>query len=360
MTDEPLPSSRVWCGHGALLFATLTFSGWNVMAKAFDAEWPTVVLLSTVRDCTSFALLVVSSWWLAKVPSVSEFSLGQALSSAPAAAPERLGGFEDAFLVAVVGFAGPVLAPLATLLCVEWSGSDMAGIINATSPAMAGLMAVWFGMERCSRRLGAGLLAGVASGFVAAASNPSSGQQLGPSSSAGIVAGLVMAFSQALFFVAMKPLLRAPSSAESRQCCGKPWPQRRQRPLRGMQVVTMAYGLASVSWLCVACGSWAEGARIEASWGLEQSLLSIYAGTVCGALNWCLLAWAAEVLPVSVCALYGALQPPCTAILAYFLRGEALTLPGLLSMALAVASLVVLSVGDKGSEAAVAEVPQAA
>mmetsp|Transcript_103030 Transcript_103030/g.288684 ORF Transcript_103030/g.288684 Transcript_103030/m.288684 type:complete len:93 (+) Transcript_103030:3-281(+) len=72
-------------------------------------------------------------------------------------------------------------------------------------------------------------------------------------------------------------------------------------------------------------------------------MLALYAGFVCGAVNYSLITWSNRLLPVTVCALYGALQPPATAVIAFFARGESLSASGFASMALVILSLALVS-----------------
>lgn len=147
---------------------------------------------------------------------------------------------------------------------------------------------------------------------------------------AGILIGVVMALAQGIFFVAMKPLLRQT-------------PARKGIP--ALVVISIGYAFATcASILCCLVLAILKGTHwLVEDWGNRQTLMAVYAGFIVAGLNYFLLTWANKVLPVTLCAVYGALQPPCTAVMAFLAMGEALTSAGYFSMFLVVASVVIVS-----------------
>merc|ERR1711957_332400 len=145
---------------------------------------------------------------------------------------------------------------------------------------------------------------------------------------AGICAGIVVAFSQAIFIVAMKPLLRS-----------QPW----RKPLAPGLIMRLAYAVASCASLmgfaCLVAQNGLEPSLAE--WTSQDTLISPFAGIVCGAMNYSLFAYANRVLSATTCSLYSALQPPLTAILAYTFRGESLSSSGCCSILFVIASIFV-------------------
>mmetsp|Transcript_109248 Transcript_109248/g.216982 ORF Transcript_109248/g.216982 Transcript_109248/m.216982 type:complete len:356 (+) Transcript_109248:17-1084(+) len=310
--------------HGALLFATITFSAWNVLAGSFGTSFAHVAILCAVRDGTALVLLCACR-------VLSERSC-QA-SQRPGSNTGRPVGSRDWLLLATVGISAPFLAALATVCCAMLAGSDTVGILNAVGPAIASLLAVGVGLERASWCLTAGVLLGSAGGCVTVKGASSAGSGSERSSTqlmGGIIAGIVMALAQGIFFVAMKPLLRQTNA---------------RKGIPALVVISTGYAFASFASVscCLGLAIFKGTQWLVDDWGSRQTFMAVYAGLICAGLNYFLLTWANKVLPVTICAVYGALQPPCTAVMAFLARGEALTTAGYLSMFLVVASVVIIS-----------------
>lgn len=315
--------TRVAAAHGALLFATITFSAWNVLAGSFGTSFADVAILCAIRDSTGLVLLCGCR--------VLERSCQT--SRLPGSSTGRPVGSRDWLLLVTVGMSAPFLAALATVCCAMLAGSDTVGILNAIGPALASLLAVGVGLEQSSWCLAAGVSLASAGGVITvrgASSSAAGSERSSTQMVAGILAGVVMALAQGIFFVAMKPLLRQT-------------PARKGIPV--LVVISTGYVFATcASVLCCLGLAILKGTHwLLEDWGTRQTLMAVYAGLICAGLNYFLLTWANKVLPVTLCAVYGALQPPCTAVMAFFARGEALTGAGYFSMFLVVASVVIVS-----------------
>jgi len=332
----------VQTAHAAMLLVTLTFAVWNVMAESFPTQHSSVLLLCASRDVVALAAL--GAWFLASRRCARQRREVNCQADPPAldaSLPSMPCSSSDWALLAAVGLSGPFLAPLATMLCVSWSDADVAGILNALAPAIAGVLAVIFCIERSSWRLVAGVTLGTTGGLMAAqgatagASRPTQSE---PNYIAGVAAGVAMSVAQALFLVGMKPLLRR---------------SRHRQAIPSLVVIGLAYAIAFIASVLGFCGLIYVHGLKEAigGWGKQETLLALYAGLVCGAMNFSLITWANQILPATVCALYGALQPPSTALIAFVWKGESLTTMGYVSMALIAASLVLVSGDCRGSGA---------
>eukprot|EP00747_Dinoflagellata_sp_TGD_P001382 gnl/TRDRNA2_/TRDRNA2_101916_c1_seq5.p1 gnl/TRDRNA2_/TRDRNA2_101916_c1~~gnl/TRDRNA2_/TRDRNA2_101916_c1_seq5.p1 ORF type:complete len:378 (-),score=34.72 gnl/TRDRNA2_/TRDRNA2_101916_c1_seq5:98-1192(-) len=314
---------RCLAAHGALLLATVTFSAWNVLAENFNASTSNLIILCAVRDITSFALLFGAGY-------VQYRKLSWCLGSNSLA-------WSDWALLATIGLSGPFLAPLATVLCIAWSSSDTAGILNALAPMFASVLSILCGLENISRLLVLAVLFGSAGGLVALHGvSTSSHSAVRPTGDpvrhiAGVLAGIVMAVMQGVFLCAMKPLMSEHGE---------------RRALRPGPIITLAYlfaAWASFSVCLVVAGACGGFSNFLSEWGMRETWLALYAGIVCGAFNFSLITWANETLPVTICALYGAGQPPCTAVIAFLVHGEGLTMMGFVSGALVLASLLIMT-----------------
>lgn len=298
-------------GHGALLLANLTFSAWNVLAEGFP-QHGNVLLLCAIRDGTALAAL--SAVWAARVCVEGRRRRLEAPSSAAGGACSAGVAGRDLALLVAVGLTGPFLSPVATVLCATWSGADVAGNLNAVEPALTSLLAVIFGLERPTWALAAAVSLGTVGGLLAGLGTSTEVQHTQPGQRlvAGVLAGFVMALAQAIFLIAMKPLLRANCARDA---------------LPASLVVTsgyaIAFGASLLSFLSILA---VQGVKeTVGDWDREATLLGLYAGLVCGAMNYSLITWANKLLPVTVCALYCAMQPPCTALIAFFAKDESLT-----------------------------------
>jgi len=337
------PSWRRAAAHLALFFTTVCFSAWNVLAESVTGKGLGALLICALRDTTSLLCLAATLLLRGRCRRHARARSGAAMEEAEACrtCDDRPvwtgpGSRRDWFLLAAVGLAGPFLSPLACILCVTWSSGDTSAILNALTPACAGLLATLFGFERPSWCLALALSLGTAAGLLAVGSPMSSMEAQGPTSgfAAGVIAGLVAVLCQGSFFVLLRPLQQT-----SR---GRP-------PLDALTLITYAYAFAATASLatCLVAVE-AEGFSLLAwlrSEGGRQLLLALYGGAVCGALSFGLITWASESVQASVCALYGVLQPPCTALMAFAAKGEALTMGGLASGALALLSLVCATAG---------------
>lgn len=306
--------------HGALLLVSITFSAWNVMAESLDAEGFQQLIVCAIRDCT--AGLVVWAVGLCHHGRAAWFL--RPTSDATGTLDSR----RDTVLVAAAGLSGMYASPLLCLLTVAWAGDTTAGIFSALSPAFASALAVLSRLEQGSLRLAFGVALGVGAGLVAMlGTTPSSG---GGHAGFGILTGFLSALGTSLFFIALKPLLM---------------PSDRRLGLDVASVVALAYAFASAASTatCLLAIATCGVRQVLGPWAWKQTLLSMYAGIVCGALNYSLLAFAQRRLSVTACALYGALQPPFTALIAFVARQEVLRFYGFVAIALAVASLVVVA-----------------
>lgn len=313
-----------WLAHGALLTTTLFFSAWNVLASAFQGLGGAFLLVAA-RDSIALTLLVTAGLVLR----------GSAVWWASA-----LKGSRDWCLIAVVGLSGPCIAPIANVLCVVWAGSDTTGIFNGLSPAAAGVLALLLGYERLTPRLVVGLVLGCTGAVLAtqgaSSSQDAAGQGGGPRPAIfalGIVAGVVVAFSAGLFVIVLPPLM-----ARSRN----------RPPLDTQTVLTAAYHFSAAASLLLCLGvslCMGDGgpASLLHSWTTQDTLLALYSGGICGALNYALITWSTKVLPATVVCLYGALQPTCTAVFAFLLRGEAISVWGAGSAVLVTLSICILA-----------------
>jgi len=290
-------------------------------------------LLCTLRDGTALAVLHAANL-LASLRGAQDVGC-----EAVVAAPK---GLREWALVGAVGLTGPFIGPLATLLCVAWASADVAGILNALTPAVTAVLAVALRLERATVLLALGLLLGTAAGVLAVRATGAQSDHPAQNYALGVVAGAVMATAQAIFLIAAKPLLQPTN----------------KRPAMGAALVTrsayaVAFAASSASLLLLALArGWAEALRGLAD--TSELWLALYSGVVCAALNYTLITWANKFLPATVCALYGVMQPPLTAIIAFCVKGEQLTVWGYVSMALAIASLVVVSFDRSRSAASAA------
>lgn len=331
---------RLISAHLALGFATITFSAWNVLAESVTGQGPGALLVSALRDVTSVLCLGVVSLLREQCSHLAHPN--RALLAEECRVPgeiltcRRPRARRDWFLIAAVGLAGPFLAPVGSILCDTWSSGNTNAILNALTPACTGLFAALLGIDRPSWCLALALLLACAAGLVAVNSATSSLESEKPAAErvAGILAGLMAMLSQALFYVFMHPLQK---------------PHRGRPPLDALALITHAYffaATASVVGCAVAVATTDFGvcSWLESSGG-RQLFLSLYAGAVCGALNFALITWACESVQITICALYGVMQPPVTALLALAAKGESLEKGGLISGALALASLLCATVG---------------
>lgn len=316
------PARRA-AAHAACLLVTLNFSVWNVLAESFNNDHASPLLLCAARD--GCALVVMYAVGVARHRKVSWCIGHGSMQYKPR-------GFRDWLLLAAVGLTGPFLSPLATVLCIAWSSSDMAGILNSLAPAFASSLSLMLGFERMTWRLALGVGAGTAGALLVALLPvaTATGANSGESRLAGFVAGLVMASTQGVFFVAMKPLLCRTDS---------------RGPLSASSITTLAYVFAASASLatCAVAGLVSGPHLLFANWGQRETWLALYAGLICAALNYNLLTWATKYLPVTVVSFYGCLQPSMTAILAYVAKGEDLTIAGCVSAILVTCSLALLS-----------------
>lgn len=301
------------------MFAQLTWSAWNVLAELVPTHSGRALIVCALRDCTALACL--------SVPRAAQL-LGRCIGDGISGSPS---GSSDWFLLLVLGLSGPFVAPLATMLCAMWAGANTVSILCALTPALTSVLAVLSGLEHPSRRIVLGVSIGTLGSLLAAQGTSDglpqdrSGQQV----VAGVIAGLLVALSQAIFVVAMKPLLLSrPGRA----------------PILPSSVMWLAYVISSSASIFSLVGLvFIQGfEQTFAGWSFRDTMISLFAGAVCGALNYSLFAWANRVLSATTCALYSALQPPLTAILAFAATGESLTSRGCWSMVLVIVSIFIV------------------
>lgn len=318
---------RIVGAHGALLFATLSFSCWNVLAGSFDTRGANTLILCLIKDLIAF--LALSCCWAIRL-IIRALSNLDPLGEECHAREGSPRSCRDWLLLATVGLSAPFLASLLTVLCAAWAGSDTVGILNALGPAVASALAVCVGLERISCRLSGGIALGTAGGLLTVHSRSSGASHLSPTMIAGLIAGFVMALSQGIFFVAMKPLL---------------WASPLRNGIPSFAVIRIAYGFATAASVsCCLAVIFVNGLYTTfANWGMNETWMAVFAGFICGALNYFLITWANGILPVTICALYGVLQTPFTAIIAFVAKAEALDTIGYVSMVLVVSSVVIVS-----------------
>lgn len=336
---------RAAAAHAALFLATVTFSVWNVLAELIDARLPVALLLCAARDSTALALLCIA-WPLRRAAAKAALGVDprcgagyfdqQEQNAARVRDRATPFGWDWALLVGV-GLSGPFMASMATVFCSEWAGADVTSILNALTPACTSLLSLATRLERFTWRFAVGVILATASGLIAARGGAEAegaeDQQRPRHLPAGYAAGSVMVGAQAGFYIMMKPL----------------FVQRGDRdPLANELVITTAYAFAAAASVLVFCVEVVVDGFPFAGWGWVQTWCALYAGAVCGALNYSLIAWASSVVTVTACALYGALQPPCTAVIALLFQGEALTRAGVISMVLALLSLVTIAGSGEG------------
>jgi len=296
-----------------------------------------ILLLCSLRDGTALIVLLVACVVHRQI--LHARTDGYATQSASLIALPR--GRFDWSMISAVGLSGPFLSPLATVLCVEWSGADVAGILNALAPAFAGLLAVLSGLESLNTLLLLGIFLGCAGGLLASrgTSSTGGGHKSGDvANAAGVFSGLVMAISQAIFLVAMKPLFKCRNGRQA---------------IPSLVVITLAYafafGASLLSLLSLVLLTGIDS--VIAGWGVEETMMALYAGLICSAMNFSMISWASQIVPATGCALYGALQPPFTTLFAFCWKGESLNLLGWVSMGLVGISLMLVSFQSNGEEA---------
>eukprot|EP00933_Yihiella_yeosuensis_P043620 TRINITY_DN38506_c0_g1_i1.p1 TRINITY_DN38506_c0_g1~~TRINITY_DN38506_c0_g1_i1.p1 ORF type:complete len:384 (-),score=40.32 TRINITY_DN38506_c0_g1_i1:121-1128(-) len=307
------------------------------MAEAVAEDVLGALLLCSVRDTVAVFSLILAGTVCQRLKQAEAI---RAFAAWPS-------GKQDWMLLVTMGLSGPFLAPLATVLCASWASADTAAVMNALTPGLTALVSTVIGFESPSWYLTVGVTSGSVGGLlVAISASPGSShiaQGRAPTEKlAGNLAGFASAAFTAIFLLAIRPLVRR-SHRSNGNCRDNSEFRGRELPLPAMLVIGLAYAFAACASVttCVALGAYTAPRLV--SWRADDWAFSIYGGVVCGAMNYALITWASTVLPPSVCGLYGALQPPLTAVLAFLVRGDTMPQLGIVGMALVIASLLIIS-----------------
>merc|ERR1712032_1601955 len=101
-------------------------------------------------------------------------------------------------------------------------------------------------------------------------------------------------------------------------------------PVAASEVIFLAYAFASLAAIscCLVAMAIAGPSVVLAHWDASDTVLALYAGAICSALNYFLITWASARLAASVCALYACVQTPGTVVFALVMRKEVPTWTG--------------------------------
>eukprot|EP00966_Prymnesium_polylepis_P277027 6400318-Prymnesium_polylepis.1 len=86
-------------------------------------------------------------------------------------------------------------------------------------------------------------------------------------------------------------------------------------------VIAVAYAIGAA---CMVVTALAWKAADAAAWRVStaEAAVCLYLVAVCGVGNYTLMTWANQHLDATIVAIYGVLQPPVTALIAFVLLGE--------------------------------------
>jgi drug/metabolite transporter (DMT)-like permease len=287
--------------HLAMCFTVVTFSLWNVLGELLLSDRTDPVCLAFIRECgTALALVTIVGLQ----------------HRARRAALKRPTGREAALFLAC-GAGGVFGLQLFYILGLSTTSANEGAMFQPVTPVLVMVLSAAFGLERLKffgpscesalvrqswQKLGGVLLAAGGCALVVLAT-PASDDASGEGQATEYIGSALLFASDmgaATFILSQKPLLRSYEPSI---------------------VIAVAYAIGAA---CMVVTALAWKAADAAAWRVStaEAAVCLYLVAVCGVGNYTLMTWANQHLDATIVAIYGVLQPPVTALIAFVLLGE--------------------------------------
>ena len=306
-----------------MTFVALTFGGQNVAFQAVISKGSPIdpVLLAALRDGTALPILLVATlvfgqrckkcaWW-----------------------PR---GRRDWLSVLACGVVGLYGNQITYVVGLSLTNADLVSFYQPLTPVVTCFLAVLMGLEKLSLFRATGVLLGVA-GIIAMVV----GKSPGAAPILGHVCLVANALCNSIFVLALKDLYKRE---------GKP---------DNMAIITWSYALAAACMaltlpiynaasspaFAAANTSLLSGLTGPGTW--KNWLVVLYAGVIGSALNYSLMTYANRHISATSTAIFGALQPGCTVLLAAVFLDESVRLEDALGGWTIVVAIYILALAEQ-------------